>query len=113
MTIQYKNQGFDLTTTNTTTVLSINTSSVAIVKDIAFINNSGSKVFSNYYLYDASATTDYHFYHQNISANIAGRAVTGVLNLEAGDAIKVNASTANVVAGVISYALIDRSQENG
>jgi hypothetical protein len=35
MAIFYKNQGFSLTTTNLTTVLTINTSSVAIVKDIA------------------------------------------------------------------------------
>lgn len=109
----YKNQGFSLTTTNTTTLLAINVSSVAIVKDIAFVNDGGSKVFTNFYIHDASAAADYHFFHQNVSANIASRAVSGVLNLEAGDAIKANASTASVVGGVISYLLIDRSQENG
>jgi hypothetical protein len=35
------------------------------------------------------------------------------LNLEAGDAIKMQAATADEITGVVSYALIDRSQENG
>ena len=36
------------------------------------------------------------------------------LNLEAGDAITVTAATgSNKIQGAISYALIDRSQENG
>ena len=43
MTIQYKNQGFSLTTTNLTTVLTINTSSVAIVKSISLTNEHNSK----------------------------------------------------------------------
>jgi hypothetical protein len=34
MTIQYKNETFDLTTTNITTVLTIPTSAVGIVKTI-------------------------------------------------------------------------------
>jgi hypothetical protein len=35
------------------------------------------------------------------------------LNLEAGDAIKMQAATADEITGVVSYAFIDRSQENG
>jgi len=35
------------------------------------------------------------------------------LNLEAGDAIKVQAETANKLEVVVGYALVDRSQENG
>ena len=35
------------------------------------------------------------------------------LNLEAGDVIKMQADTSNAITGVVSYALIDRSQENG
>ena len=35
MTIQYKNQGYDLTTTNLTTVLTIDSSSRAIIKEIS------------------------------------------------------------------------------
>ena len=36
------------------------------------------------------------------------------LNLEAGDAITVQAATgSNKIQGAITYALLDRSQENG
>jgi hypothetical protein len=42
MTIFYKNQGYDLTTSNLTTVLNINTSTVAIIKEIAVANDDNS-----------------------------------------------------------------------
>jgi len=35
------------------------------------------------------------------------------LNLEEGDAIKAQAETANKLEVVVSYALIDRQNENG
>jgi hypothetical protein len=35
------------------------------------------------------------------------------LNMEADDILKVQADTSNAITGVVSYALIDRSQENG
>jgi len=35
------------------------------------------------------------------------------LNLEAGDVIKMQADTANEITGVVSYALINRQNENG
>ena len=43
MTIQYKNQGFSLTTSNLTTVLTINVTSVGIVKSINLTNEHNSK----------------------------------------------------------------------
>jgi hypothetical protein len=33
--------------------------------------------------------------------------------MEANDILKAQADTANEITGVVSYALIDRSQENG
>jgi hypothetical protein len=39
--------------------------------------------------------------------------VTSSLNMEADDILKIQADTANAITGVVSYALIDRSQENG
>ena len=113
MTIQYKNQGFDLTTTNLTTVLSINTSSVALVKSMPITNEHNNKVLTECYVHDVSAGTDYEFFHKEITADFTMQTVVGVLNLEAGDSIKAQADVANTVKGVISYALIDRSQENG
>ena len=48
-----------------------------------------------------------------MTSDSSDNAVSGVLNLEAGDSITAEASVSNVVTGVINYALIDRSQENG
>jgi hypothetical protein len=39
--------------------------------------------------------------------------ITSSLNMEASDILKIQADTANAITGVVSYALIDRSQENG
>ena len=109
----YKNQGFYLTTTNLTTVLTINTSSVAIVKSISITNEHNSNNLTEMYLHDSSASADYEFFHKDLVADATEQAAGQVLNLEAGDAIKVKTEVANSVNGVISYLLIDRSQENG
>jgi hypothetical protein len=33
--------------------------------------------------------------------------------MEASDVLKIQAASANTITGAVSYALIDRSQENG
>ena len=109
----YKNQGFYLTTTSLTTVLTINTSSVAIVKNISVTNEHNNNNLVELFLHDSSASTDYEFFHKELAADITDQAAGNVLNLEAGDAIKARAAVVDSVYGVISYLLIDRSQENG
>ena len=113
MTIQYKNKGFTLTTTNLTTVLTINVTSVGIVKSINITNEHNSNNLTELYLHDVSAGVDYEFFHKDLTADATEQCAGQVLNLEAGDSIKAQTETANTVKGVISYALIDRSQENG
>ena len=113
MAIFYKNQGFSLTTTNATTVLSINTSSVAIVKDIAVTNTGSAAATLDMYVYDYSASTSYQFIHASVAGSCNGNAAQTVLNLEEGDAILAQTPTVNVIKGVISYALLDRTGENG
>jgi hypothetical protein len=113
MAIFYKNQGFSLTTTNATTVLSINTSSVAIVKDIAVTNTGSNAASLDMYVYDYSASTTYQFIHASVAGACNGNAAQTVLNLEEGDAILAQTPTVNVIKGVISYALLDRTGENG
>jgi hypothetical protein len=113
MAIFYKNQGFSLTTTNATTVLSINTSSVAIVKDIAVTNTGSAAATLDMYVYDYSASTTYQFIHASVAGSCNGNAAQTVLNLEEGDAILAQTPTVNVIKGVISYALLDRTGENG
>lgn len=110
----YKNQGFNLTTTNLTTVLTINTSSIAIVKGMNITNEHNNNHLVECFLHDSSTGTDYEFFHANVVADTTEKNVCGqALNLEAGDAIKAQAETANKLEVVVSYALINRENENG
>ena len=50
--------------------------------------------------------------HAQLNKNTTNM-IVNTLNLEAGDVIKMQADTADKITGAVSYALIDRSQENG
>ena len=113
MTIVYKVQGYDLTTSTLTTVLTIDASSRAIVKEITLANDTISSTEVNLYVRDSSASTDYKFYHIIVPANTTEYAVNNTLVLEEGDSLKFESATANAISGQISYALINRSQQNG
>jgi|TARA_R100000734_G_C3217554_1_gene30329 hypothetical protein len=113
MTIRYKNASKILDGTAMTTVLSISTSAVAIVKSVYVSNNSTNNVLVNCDLRDASASTDIEFFRKDVPGSSTVNATEQGLNLEAGDAIKAQAETANKLEVAVSYAEIDRSQENG
>ena len=112
MTIQYKNETFDLTTTNITTVLTIPTSAVGIVKTIQAVHDTASAVDTDLFIRKNGAGADVQISHESLNKETANM-LTNTLNLEAGDAIKMQAGTANEISGIVSYALIDRSQQNG
>ena len=112
MTIQYKNETFNLTTTNITTVLTVNTSSVAIVKTVQAVHDTASAVDTDLFIRKNGAGADVQISHESLNKETVNM-LTNTLNLEAGDAIKMQADTANEITGVVSYALIDRSQQNG
>ena len=111
MTIQYKSAVFDLTDTNLTTVLTVATSAVAIVKTVQASHESASNVDVDLYL-KKSGGSDVEVGHAQLNKSMVNM-IVNTLNLEAGDVIKMQADTANEITGVVSYALIDRSQENG
>ena len=113
MSINYKNASVILTNTNMTTVLNIATSAVAILKSVYISNNSTGAVTVNCDLRDSSASTDIEFFRKDIPATSTINATEQGLNLEEGDAIKAQAETANKLEVVVSYALIDRQNENG
>ena len=112
MTIQYKNETFDLTTTNVTTVLTVTTSSVAIVKTVQAVHDTASAVDTDLFIRKNGAGADVQISHDSLNKETVNM-LTNTLNLEAGDAIKMQAGTANEISGIVSYALIDRSQQNG
>ena len=113
MTIQYKNQGYDLTTTALTTVLVIDSQSRAIIKEISVANDTNVAREVNYFFHDVSVSTNFKFYHTNVPANSHDNAIHNALVLEEGDSLLFQASTVNAISGQISYALLNRSQENG
>ncbi len=116
MTIQYKNQGFKQADVNKATVLTCPTDGTIIVKSIYCANNDASSaILVNMNLIDSSdSSTEYEFFRDDLAAKSQVNASPQGLNLEAGDAITVQAATgSNKIQGAISYALINRENENG
>ena len=114
MTIQYKNATKSLGDTNLNTVLTISTSSVAIINSVYFSNSSSGSILCNASLRDSSASADTEFFRDEVAAKSQVNASPQGLNLQASDAITVQAATgSNTIQGVISYALINRENENG
>ena len=116
MTIRYKNQGFKQAGTGKTTVFTCPTDATCIVKSVYCSNSDASSaILVNMNFVDSSdSNTEYEFFRDDLAAKSQTNATPQGLNLEAGDAITVQAATGgNVIQGVISYAQIDRSQENG
>jgi hypothetical protein len=111
MTIQYKSAVFDLTTTNLTTVLTISTSAVAIVKTVQASHQNVSNVDADLFL-KKSGGSDVEIGHAQLNKSMTNM-ITNTLNLEAGDVIKMQAGTADEITGFVSYALINRENENG
>ena len=116
MTIRYKNQGFKQASTGKTTVFTCPSDATVIVKSVYCSNSDASSdILVNMNLVDSSdSSTEYEFFRDEVTAKSQVNATPQGMNLEAGDIIKLQAATgSNKIQGVISYAQIDRSQENG
>jgi hypothetical protein len=116
MSIFYKNQGFKQTDTAKATVLTCPVDGAIIVKSIYCANNDGSSaILVNMNFVDSSdSNTEYEFFRDDVAAKSQINASPEGLNLEAGDAITVQAATgSSKIQGLISYALINRENENG
>lgn len=107
----YKSETFNLTTDTLTTVLTIATSAIAIVKSVTAVHDTSANVDTHLTLKKAGGS-DVKIGYAEINKATADM-VTNVVNMEAGDVLKMQAGTANEITGQISYLLIDRSQENG
>ena len=70
-------------------------------------------MLANCDLRDSGSSTDVEFFRKDVPATSTINAAEQGLNLEAGDAIKVQAETADKIEVVVSYALINRENENG
>ena len=107
----YKSETFDLTTDTLTTVLTISTSAIAIVKSVQASHDTSSNVDVDLYL-KKSGGSDVEIAHAQLNKSTENLA-KDVINLEGGDILKIKAGSANEITGQISYLMIDRSQENG
>mgnify|MGYP003112622930 FL=1 len=116
MSIFYKNQGFKQADTSKATVLTCPIDGTIIVKSIYCANNdASSSIVVNMNFVDSSdSSTEYEFFRDDVPAKSQVNASPQGLNLEAGDAITVQAATgSSKIQGLISYALINRENENG
>jgi hypothetical protein len=111
MTIRYKSDTFDLTTSNVTTILTCPSDATIIAKSLQISHKAGGSIAVDVFL-EKSGGSAIDIAHQTFSAGY-DNFIKASLNMEADDILKVQADTANEITGVVSYALIDRSQENG
>lgn len=111
MTIQYKSTTFDLTTTNITTILTCPADATLLVKSLQASHQAASNVDVDAYL-QKSGGSNVEISHAQLNKSFTNM-VSDTLNMEASDVLKIQADTADTITGVVSYALLDRSQENG
>ena len=111
MTIQYKSTTFDLTTTNITTILTCPADATLLVKSLQASHQTASNVDVDAYL-QKSGGSNVEISHAQLNKSFTNM-VSDTLNMEASDVLKIQADTADTITGVVSYALLDRSQENG
>jgi len=111
MTIRYKSDTYDLTTTNITTILTCPADATILVKSLQASHQTASNVDVDAYL-QKSGGSNVEISHAQLNKSFTNM-ISDTLALEASDVLKVQADTADAITGVVSYALIDRSQENG
>ena len=110
MAIQYRNQPFDLTTDVMTTVLTLDESSRSIVQNIQAENTSTGTVDVASAVFDFSATATTQMSTIQMSTLTTQNLAKGPVVLEEQDALKIKGGTANVIKGLVSYALITGDQ---
>ena len=99
----YKNAGFNLSTTNLTSVYTVPTDRTAIIKSIQLNNDDASAIQTEISVTDTSASATYKIYHKDLAADTTDNGVVAPLVLESGDIIKIQVATANKIEGMISY----------
>jgi hypothetical protein len=111
MTIRYKSATFDLTTTNVTPILTCPSDAPIIVKSLQAVHDTASNVDTHAIVTKSGGSAVKISYEELNKATV--NMVKSSLNLEASDVLSMQAGSANEITGIVSYALIDRSQENG
>ena len=111
MANRYKNAQFDLTTTDATPVLTCPADATILVKNLQAVHDTASNVDTHALLTKSGGSAVKIGYKELNKAQ--ANMIEETLAMEASDVLSMQAGTANEITGVVSYALIDRSQENG
>ena len=110
MANKYINKSINLTTTNLTTIYTVPDETVAIVKAIQGFNDTASAVTVTLSYTDTSASATYAFgYATSSSVQQFELLTSDLLVLEEGDILKIQASAANQITGVVSILEQDRT----
>ena len=100
----YKNAMFDLTTTNKTTVYTCPTNRTALIKSIQITNIHTGNVEVEAFATDSSdSDAEHEVAHISLGSKTVENLVKGTMVLESGDALKLEAASANNIAGIVSY----------
>ena len=107
---KYINKSINLTTTDLTTIYTVPDETVAIVKAIQGFNDTASAVNVTLSYTDTSASATYAFgYATSSSIQQFELLTSNLLVLEEGDILKIQASAANQITGVVSILEQDRT----
>ena len=104
MANSFKNKKVDLTTTDNTTLYTVPTATTTVVKSILVSEDAGSGANITVTLVDSSSNIFSLFKTKAISSNATTELLTQPLVMEAGEALKVQASDANelhVIASIL------------
>ena len=110
MANKYINKSINLTTTDLTSIYTVPAETVAIVKAIQGFNDTASAVNVTLSYTDDSASATYACGYATSSAIQQFELLTSdLLVLEEGDILKIQASAANQITGVVSILEQDRT----
>ena len=110
MANKYINKSINLTTTDLTTIYTVPDETVAIIKAIQGFNDTASAVTVTLSYTDTSASATYAFgYATSSSVQQFELLTSDLLVLEEGDILKIQASAANQISGVVSILEQDRT----
>lgn len=104
----YKNAMFDLTGTTKTTIYTCPANTTALIKTIQVTNIDTGNIEVEAFATDASdSDAEHEIAHVSLSSKTVDNLAKGTIVLEAGDALKLKAATADKIAGLISILEID------
>ena len=110
MANKYINKSINLTTTDLTTLYTVPAETVAIIKAIQGFNDTASAVNVTLSYTDNSASATYAFGYVTSSAIEQFELLTSdLLVLEESDILKIQATAANQITGVVSILEQDRT----